>query len=162
MTTFVSVGNATQPFSRFLDAVNAIADRLPGPVVVQFGHTPFTGRPPIEAIGFLGMEEFGRLITEASLVLTHAGAGTVISALRANKVPVVMPRSSARGEHVDDHQLEFARELEKMGRIVVAREPGDLARAIEQAIKRQASCENVAEPRLIALVEARLQAYLPK
>ena len=31
MSTFVSVGNATQPFTRLLDAVCALAGQLPQP-----------------------------------------------------------------------------------------------------------------------------------
>ena len=37
MTTFVAVGNATQPFARLIDAVVAIAADLPQPVLIQHG-----------------------------------------------------------------------------------------------------------------------------
>jgi hypothetical protein len=36
MSTFVSVGNATQSFSRLLDAVIDIAPTLPQPVIFQY------------------------------------------------------------------------------------------------------------------------------
>lgn len=160
MTTLVSVGNATQPFPRLLQAVSAMARRLPQPVVVQHGHTPFQASEGIVSTPFVAMDEFARLLAEASLVITHAGAGTVISALRARKTPVVMPRSRSRGEHVDDHQMEFARELERLGRIAMATQASDLERAIARAMELQATLADFGEPRLVRLVRERLQAYL--
>ena len=133
MTTFISVGNATQPFGRLLDAVAVLAPRLPGPVVVQHGATPFAS-PDCEARPFVSMSEFEALVARARLLILHAGAGSVIHAVRAGKLPVVMPRRVAHGEHVDDHQLEFAIELERAGKIVVAREGADLPGAIERAL----------------------------
>ncbi len=35
------MGNATQPFTRLLDGIAAIARELPQPVFVQSGSTPF-------------------------------------------------------------------------------------------------------------------------
>src|SRR4051794_18675758 len=104
VSTYVSVGNATQPFPRLLDAVIKIAYRLPQPVIVQHGSTPFTSTHCI-ASPFVQMGEFERLIEQAELLILHAGAGSVIHAARAGKVPVVMPRRVQFAELVDDHQI---------------------------------------------------------
>lgn len=52
---------------------------------------------------------------EADVVVTHAGAGTVLDLLRMGISPVVVPRRRARGEHVDDHQAELAHLLRRRG-----------------------------------------------
>jgi UDP-N-acetylglucosamine--N-acetylmuramyl-(pentapeptide) pyrophosphoryl-undecaprenol N-acetylglucosamine transferase len=48
---------------------------------------------------------------DADAVVSHAGVGTALAALEVGKCPVLVPRRPQRGELVDDHQLEIAREL---------------------------------------------------
>lgn len=157
MSTFVSVGNATQPFARLLRAVRRLAPRLPQPVLVQHGSTPFSAHE-CHAIPFLAMSEFDRLVRESSLLIIHGGAGSVIHAVRAGKMPVVMPRRARDNEVVDDHQLGFALQLERLGRIVVAREEQDLERAVAEALERQANQSgNVQPPPMLRLVQARIE-----
>lgn len=137
VSTFVSVGNATQPFTRLVRAVAAIQDSLPQPVFVQFGVVPQSDRASLEGCDFLEMDEFERRIVRAELLILHAGAGSVIHAIRAGKVPVVMARSAGLGEHVDDHQQHFAAALQSAGKVVVAEGPSSLAAATQEALHRQ-------------------------
>lgn len=44
----------------------------------------------------------------ADVIVSHAGVGSILSALQAGKVPIVVPRRREYGEHVDDHQIEIA------------------------------------------------------
>jgi beta-1,4-N-acetylglucosaminyltransferase len=136
VTTFVSVGNGTEPFQRLINAVLGLAPRLPQPVIVQHGHTPFAGGDCV-ARDFVDMEEFARAVADAQLLILHGGAGSIIHALLLGKVPVVMPRLSQYREIVDDHQLEFARLLSESDRIVLAPEPTDLAQAVSEAMNRK-------------------------
>lgn len=138
MSTFVSVGNATQPFARLLDAVASLASQLPQPVFVQFGACEGFDCCGCESAAFVSMAEFERRVSEASLLIMHAGAGSVIHAVRSGKVPVVMPRQAALGEHVDDHQREFAHELQQLGRLVVCDESSCLLQAVHVASQLQA------------------------
>lgn len=130
--TFVTVGNATQPFARLLEAVDrlALAGALPEPVVVQSGHNPgFVSRVCVVR-PFLKMEDFEARVASATLVIGHAGAGTIVHALAARRMPVVMPRRAMYGELIDDHQADFVRWLASEGRVIPAWEPADLAAAI--------------------------------
>jgi UDP-N-acetylglucosamine transferase subunit ALG13 len=136
MSSFISVGNATQPFPRLLDAVAALAPSLPQPVFVQHGYSPFP-YPQIASAAQIEMEDFQSRISAARLLILHAGAGSVINAVRAGKCPVIMPRRLAKGEHVDDHQAEFAAEMAALGWVILAPEPADLPAAIAQALARQ-------------------------
>ena len=70
----------------------ATAGVLPGLVVVQSGHNPAFVSRVCEVRPFLKMEEFEARVAAATLVIAHAGAGTVVHALAAGRVPVVMPR----------------------------------------------------------------------
>jgi UDP-N-acetylglucosamine transferase subunit ALG13 len=60
------------------------------------------------------------LMSEASLVITHAGVATIVDALRAGQRPLVMARRRHLGEHVDDHQLQIVEALAAMDLIVPA------------------------------------------
>lgn len=158
MSTFVSLGNAHQPFIRLLEAVAHLAPTLPQPVVVQHGYTPFQGKD-CEAMPFVDMARFEREVERAELLILHAGAGSVIHALRAGKVPVVAPRLARHGEHVNDHQLEFARELAKAGRIVMLEDMSLLAQAVAEArARQQAAREKQTEPALLRLIAEELAA----
>jgi len=44
----------------------------------------------------------------ADVIISHAGVGSILSALKAGKVPVVVPRRAEFGEHVDNHQFDIA------------------------------------------------------
>jgi UDP-N-acetylglucosamine transferase subunit ALG13 len=83
------------------------------------------------------MDEFIGHIHNADLLIMHAGAGSIMHAVEAGKVPVVMPRRAAFGEHVNDHQVEFAQALAEAGKVVMANTPDDLAHAVEEALARQ-------------------------
>lgn len=137
--TFVTVGNATQPFARLLEAVETLAasGALPAPVVVQSGNNPrFVSRVCLVR-PFLRMEEFEKHIASAHLIIGHAGAGTVVHALAAGRTPVVMPRRARHGEIIDDHQVEFVRRLSEEGRVFPAWEPAELAGAVTLALSRR-------------------------
>lgn len=137
MTTFVSVGNGKQPFRRLLDAVVTLVGELPQPVIVQQGNSRFNGtgcvlRP------FMDMVEFEDCIRQAELIISHAGAGSIIHAIRAGKIPVVMPRLVEYHEIVDDHQLEIAQAFAKLGKVVMVEEQKDFRPAIAEALHKQA------------------------
>ena len=62
----------------------------------------------------------------ADYVITHAGVGSVMTAVRLGKVPIVVPRRQAEGEVINDHQFELATELSRMGWCRVASSLDDL------------------------------------
>jgi UDP-N-acetylglucosamine transferase subunit ALG13 len=79
-------------------------------VLWQTGSTEVGGLP-IEATGPLPPKELSQAMADADLVISHAGVGSALSALEASRMPLLVPRRSAFGEIVDDHQEQVAREL---------------------------------------------------
>jgi UDP-N-acetylglucosamine transferase subunit ALG13 len=69
---------------------------------------------------------------EARTIVTHAGVGSIQMARACGKRPIVVARRADLGEHVDDHQLAFARRLAAAGLITLVEDPEDLPRAIAE------------------------------
>jgi UDP-N-acetylglucosamine--N-acetylmuramyl-(pentapeptide) pyrophosphoryl-undecaprenol N-acetylglucosamine transferase len=103
-----------------------------------------TGSTDISGLGICGLEAIGARELEAAIraadvVISHAGAGSALTALNCGKKPVLVPRSAALDEHVDDHQYEVADELARRG-LALHREPealslGDLRDVANTAIE---------------------------
>jgi UDP-N-acetylglucosamine transferase subunit ALG13 len=132
---FVTVGTHAQRFDRLLGALAPLAamDEL----VVQHG----PGAPPpgaTVAVRFLSAHDVVEHVERARAVVTHAGVGSILVAWRAGHVPVVVPRQRRLGEHVDDHQAELARALERHGHVIAVWDVADLATAVDGAPARQA------------------------
>jgi len=137
LSTFITLGNARQPFDRLLRGVAAVDHLLPAPVFVQSGAT-HCAHPGWTIRDFVEMSEFERLVQQSALVIMQGGAGSIINAVRLGRLPVVMPRRAKYREIVDDHQLEFVEALGSTGRVAVALEPEDLSAAIGRALSRDA------------------------
>jgi UDP-N-acetylglucosamine transferase subunit ALG13 len=56
----------------------------------------------------LSIPEFTKLFNEAELIISHAGMGSILTALCAAKPILIMPRKTEFGEHRNNHQLGTA------------------------------------------------------
>ncbi|TDB76507.1 glycosyltransferase [Micromonospora sp. KC723] len=99
-----------------------LVDVLPreAEILWQVGATEVP-RMPAGARRQVPYAEMQQAIREADVVVTHAGVGSALAAMRAGHRAIYVPRRRAHGEHVDDHQVEMARELGRRG-LVLARE----------------------------------------
>ena len=72
-----------------------------------------------------------KYIQEARMVITHGGPASFIAPLSIGKIPIVVPRKKEYNEHVNNHQLDFAKQVEKrMKNIIVAEDEEELEDAI--------------------------------
>ena len=72
-------------------------------------------------------------IRVADVVVTHAGVGSILTCLRLGRTPLVVPRQSRFGEHVDDHQVELTRALADDGKVIPVWDVADLPALVESA-----------------------------
>jgi UDP-N-acetylglucosamine--N-acetylmuramyl-(pentapeptide) pyrophosphoryl-undecaprenol N-acetylglucosamine transferase len=112
---FVAVGIMTRRYSfgRLFEAVRAAAPSS-AEIRIQSGE----GDVPVAGATFLGRltsSELRAEINAADVVVIHAGVGLTLDCFDAGKFPVVIARRQAFGEHVDDHQTEFASVLKSSG-----------------------------------------------
>ena len=129
---FVTVGTHQQPFGRLLDEVDRLVEA--GAITEEVFCQSGGGRSPrVPSAPLLPYEEMQRRLRSASLVVSHGGPGTVMSALAAERPLVLVPRRRAFGEHVDDHQVRFCRLVGARNGVPVVEDIADLAGAIGRA-----------------------------
>ena len=114
---FVTIGGF-RAFERLVCQADRIAGEIEEQVSMQIGFTEYEPTN-CEWQRFMSKTEIERAIADARLVVSHAGIGSLLAALKHNKPLVLVPRMKSYGEHIDDHQLEIAREMERLGVTVV-------------------------------------------
>lgn len=116
---FVTVGTQPNGFLRCLLQVEKLVESgvICEEVVAQTGHTEFSSER-ISCIPFLSEKEFVRHISEASIVITHAGSGAVFNAIKAGKTVIAIARLHELHEMADNHQRELLRKLSEEGYIL--------------------------------------------
>lgn len=129
---FVTVGTHDKPFDRLLHSADGFAATTDENVVMQIGGSSFKPKhaDQFAFVDQMGMEEW---LIRARVIVTHGGAGSVLSALKHGKPLVVVPRRREFGEVLDDHQIELATALDNSGMAVAVMEVN--LDAVKNAIK---------------------------
>lgn len=153
---FLTVGTQL-PFDRLVKHVDAWARARSANVYAQVGPTEFEPRF-ITAVRRLEPRDFGVKMREATAVISHAGMGTILTALQLGKPIVVMPRLAKFKEHRNDHQLATAKQLIGRPGILVAMNEEELASRLD-ALESMTAFEGVAERASGELIEA-IRAFI--
>jgi UDP-N-acetylglucosamine transferase subunit ALG13 len=129
---FLTVGTQF-PFDRLIKAVddackNGLFDEE---IFAQTGDSSYQPQN-FESISFMEKKLFNSYMRNASCIISHAGIGTITSAIELNKALLVMPRAKKYGEVVNNHQFEIAEKFEELGHILVAYQKDDLPEKIIQ------------------------------
>lgn len=122
---FATVGTHEQPFDRLLQELDRLVEggTITEPVLIQASHCTYAPRHcTVEAL--LPYDQMEHSFATARIAITAAGPATIMQALKHGKVPIVVPRQSTFGEHVDDHQVRFARRM--ADRVLVVEDIADL------------------------------------
>jgi UDP-N-acetylglucosamine transferase subunit ALG13 len=119
------------PFDRLVQTVDkwAAASGTTN-VIAQIGPSPYVPAS-IQAQPFFPPKEFQTLLEQADLVVAHCGMGLILLALSIGKPIVVMPRSAAKGEHRNDHQLATAQRFSDRPGVTVAWDETELRDCLE-------------------------------
>lgn len=116
---FVTLGSQKFQFNRLLKKIDELIERkiIKDEVFAQIGYSDYQ---PVNYIfkDFLDREEFSNFMKKSTLVITHGGTGAIITAVKAGKKVIAVPRLAQYGEHVDDHQLQLLNQFDGMGIIL--------------------------------------------
>ena len=129
----VAVGTDHHPFDRLVGWVDRWAERNPGAaVLVQRGTSAPTVHCP--SVELLPHPELCERFARAAAVVSHGGPSTVMDARMGGRMPIVVARDPAIGEHVDGHQLRFAEHLRRHELARVADDEAALHDLLDEAI----------------------------
>lgn len=133
---FVTVGTLPNDFSRLLSKVDELVEQgiIAGKVFAQIGHSKYIPKN-YDYVDFLDIYGFENKIKGNSIVITHGGVGSIMTALKFGKKVIVVPRYKRFGEIEDAHQLDISQELERQSKIVAVYDIKDMDKAVEKAKK---------------------------
>ena len=155
---FVTVGTQVQ-FDRLIRTVDEWAGaRARGDVFAQIGPSSDQFKN-IRTERFIDPTEFTKCVEAASLVIAHAGMGSIITALELGRRIIVMPRRASLGEHRNDHQVATAKRFAAQGRIEVAFDERELADKLDQldVLNRGERLGGEASPQLIRTIRTFIE-----
>ena len=75
---------------------------------------------------YLSRDAFKDTISRCSLIISHAGIGSILSAIEFNKPIIIVPRIAALGEHRNDHQLDTINQFKKLQLVNIAQDTDEL------------------------------------
>lgn len=129
----VTLGTFPTGFTRPLQAIHDLCEKgfLKEEITVQSGHTTFDS-PFFTMRPFIAPEELTTLTQKANIIITHAGTGSLIKAIKLHKKIIAIARLSKNGEMVDDHQVEILNEFAKLNYILPWHENIPLEKILEK------------------------------
>jgi UDP-N-acetylglucosamine transferase subunit ALG13 len=116
---FVTVGGQ-MPFDRLIRAVDQWAEEHQRTdIFAQIGPTDY--EPSfIKWVKYLDSAAFSGRLDSADAIISHAGMGTILSALYRAKPILVFPRRGDLMETRNDHQVDTAKRFVEMGMVRAA------------------------------------------
>jgi len=134
---FVTIGTMVKvnEFTRLITKMDEVAGRVGEEVVMQIGSVPYEPRNA-KHFSHTSYQESLSYFRNASLVVGHGGAGTILNALRFHVPIVVVPRSQRFGEHFDNHQMELAQRLMGNALIKVVYDIDALESAVKEMLEK--------------------------
>lgn len=130
---FVTVGTHEQQFNRLLKEMDRLVEKkiIKEEVFIQTGFSDYEPKY-CKWSKLIPYKEMENKIKEARIVITHGGPASFIAPLQIGKTPIVVPRQFEFDEHVNNHQLDFAKQVsERMGTIIPIYDIKDLEKTIK-------------------------------
>ncbi len=128
---FLTVGYQV-PFDRLVRALDSWSSTNPQAVsFAQIGEAQYLPRHYPYA-RFLNTIAFEDHIQSASVIVAHAGMGSILTALQYGKPIVVMPRRAANRETRNDHQVATAERLRDRPGVHVAMDETELGPVLDR------------------------------
>ena len=130
---FVTVGSQ-MPFDRLISAVDVWAALHPHvDVFAQTGVTRYQAKH-IRTVEVLQPVDFRNHVDRCSVIVAHAGMGSVLTAMEAGKPLLILPRRGDLQETRNDHQVATAQWLEGRFGVHVAMTESELGVKLENLL----------------------------
>jgi len=119
------------PFDRLIQYMDEWASMHDESVIAQISDGQYTPEN-IHWERFLKGEQYNQNIREASVFVSHAGMGNIISARELQTPIIVMNRQYELGEHRNNHQAEGLKWMGKLNGVYTANTQDELNQHLSQ------------------------------
>ena len=129
---FVTVGTHEQPFDRLIKKVDELKRDgiIQDDVMIQTGYSIYEPKY-CRWSKLISYQQMIKNVEDARIVITHGGPASFVMPLQIGKTPIVVPRQHKFNEHVNDHQVNFVKEVaERKGTIIAVEDIEKLGRTI--------------------------------
>lgn len=113
---FITVGGQL-PFERMIRYTDDALEQSKATalnIIAQTNHDKsYSLKNTIVQYDKIPKEKFDIIFNQADLIISHAGMGNILSAIKNNKKSIFIPRKSKLGEHRTDHQIDTSQALSK-------------------------------------------------
>jgi len=122
----VTVGTQL-PFDRLIGYINewCSLEKSPPQLTVQVGDSNINSEY-FECVKSIEPRDFSSIVTKCDFIVSHAGMGSILTALKYSKPVVILPRSAKLGEHRNDHQFHTARSFKNTPGVYVVESKEEL------------------------------------
>ena len=130
----VTLGTQDKEFTRLLEAIDKEIEKgvIKDKVVVQAGCTKYKS-DNMEIFDLIPANEFDEYIKKADLIITHGGAGSILTGVKNNKKIIAAARLAKYKEHTNDHQKQIIKEFSEQGYILELKDFNKLGKLIEKS-----------------------------
>jgi len=131
---FVTLGTQDKGFPRLLEAIDKQIEKgnIKEKVIVQAGLTEYESKN-MEIFDLVPQKDFDKYVDEASLIITHGGAGSILTAVKKGKKVIAAARLAKYKEHNNDHQLQIVEEFSEKGYILELDNFDELDKVLKKA-----------------------------
>lgn len=130
----VTLGTQDKSFERLLKAIDKEIEKgnIKEKVIVQAGYTKYESKN-MEIFDLISSDELDKLVDKSSLIITHGGVGSILSAIKKNKKVIAAARLKKYKEHTNDHQKQIVKEFSDLGYILELRDFNKLGKLLEKS-----------------------------
>lgn len=157
----IFVATGTQfPFDRMIEYMDEWAASHEEEVFAQLGEGKYQ---PVNMQWqrFISLDEYNEKIRQASVFISHAGMGNIISAKENGTPIIVVNRQASLGEHRNDHQSEGLSWMGQLDGVYTASSKQELFRQLEDRQHLQAARSNSGErlDELVGLIDSLISDW---
>jgi UDP-N-acetylglucosamine transferase subunit ALG13 len=159
---FVTIGSML-PFDRLIRIMDQWAAAHPGrEIYAQIGEGEYEPRH-MAWERMMPPSQFEERVRNATVIVAHAGMGSIITAMEIGKPIIILPRRAADREHTTDHQLHTANWMRGKPGIRVVESEVELAEALEAVLlAAETRAPDRISPRAPEAFTAKIREFLTR